>query len=69
MGMFMYEYQYIVVETGGGFFFDNNSAGHRAVIDDEAQKGWRYVGYVPLEFTSHGGIRSMDLIFERKIDQ
>ena len=55
----MYEYQYIVVETGGGFFFDNNSAGHRAVI----------VGYVPLEFTSHGGIRSMDLIFERKIDQ
>ena len=29
--------------------------------------GWRYVGHVPLSFTTNGGIKSMDLIFEREI--
>ena len=58
----MYEYQYIEIDTGGGFWFNNAEGSHRDVIDHEA----RYVGYVPLTFTGNGGIKSMDLIFERE---
>ena len=63
----MYEYQYIEIYTGGGFWLDNSQGGHREIIDREARNGWRYVGYVPLSFTGNGGIKSMDLIFEREI--
>ena len=63
----MYESQYVELYTGGGFWIDNGSGAHREVIDREARDGWRYVGYVPLSFTSNGGIKSMDLIFEREI--
>ena len=62
----MYEYQYIVMDTGGGIFVNNMEANHRKIIDEEAAKGWRYVGYVPMEFSSRGGISSIDLIFERE---
>jgi len=65
----MYEYQYIAVETGGGVFFNNRDAAHRQVIEEEARAGWRYVGYVPLEFTGSGSVRSIDLIFERETDR
>ena len=52
----MYEYQYVELYTGGGFWIDNGTGAHREVIDREAREGWRYVGYVPLSFTSNGGI-------------
>ena len=63
----MYEYQYIEIETGGGFWLNNAAGSHREIIDQEARDGWRYVGFVPLTFSSHGGIKSMDLIFEREV--
>lgn len=62
----MYEYEYVMIDTGGGFWINNAEGSHREVIDREARDGWRYVGYVPLTFTGNGGIKSMDLIFERK---
>lgn len=65
----MFEYKYVTIQTGGGFWNSNINANHREIIDREAHGGWRYVGFVPLEFTSHGGISSMDLIFERTINK
>ena len=65
----MYEYQYIELYTGGGFWLNNSEGTHREIIDREARDGWRYVGYVPLSFTGNGGIKSMDLIFEREIKE
>ena len=62
----MYEYQYIVMDTGDGIFVNNMEATHRKIIDEEAAKGWRYVGYVPMEVASCGGMSSIDLIFERE---
>ena len=50
----MYEYKYVPYRTGGGFWFGNNG-GHREVIDKHAAEGWRFVGYIPLAFTGHGG--------------
>ena len=65
----MFEYQYIEIYTGGGFWLDNSGGSHREIIDREAQNGWRYVGYMPLSFTGPGGIKSMDLIFEREVQE
>ena len=60
----MYEYQYIPLDTGGGFF--SGGSEHRKIIDEWAAKGWRYVGFMPMDFPSHGGISCVDLIFERE---
>ena len=59
----MYQYKYIPVDTGGGFLSDTRE--HRELIDAYAAEGWRYVGFFPVSFTSHGGISRVDLIFER----
>ena len=29
----------------------------------------RYVGWVPVTFTSHGGVKSADLVFEKPAEQ
>lgn len=60
----MYKYEYVTIHTGGGFWIDNSAAEHRDIIDDYAARGWRFVGYVPTCFTSNGGLKEMDLIFE-----
>jgi len=63
----MYEYKYVHLQTGGAYFRDNQFAAHRSIIDEAASEGWRYVGFIPKEFTSQGGIYSIDLIFERPV--
>ena len=50
----MYRYEYESVKVGGGFLIDNSDCRHREVIDARARDGWRYVGYVPTEFTTSG---------------
>ena len=50
----MYQYKYIPVDTGGGFLSDTRE--HRELIDAYAAEGWRYVGFFPVSFTSHGGL-------------
>ncbi len=50
----MYRYEYESVKVGGGFLLDNSACRHRDIIDARARDGWRYVGYVPTEFTTSG---------------
>lgn len=64
----MYQYKYVTFYTGGGFWMDNTDCGHRQIIDEHAAEGWRYVGYIPSKFSSEGGHKEIDLIFERTID-
>ena len=64
----MYQYEYEIVNTGGGMFQDNGKRAHREMIDRRAKAGWRYVGFMPNGFTSHGGIGQVDLIFEKEAD-
>lgn len=61
----MKEYQYVPLAVGGGFFIDNSDYQHRTIINDYAQQGWRYVGFVPSRFTGNGSIKEIDLIFEK----
>ena len=63
----MREYAYQTYDTGGGGFINNSDCGHRQIIDQYAAEGWRYVGYMPVLFTSHGGPKKVDLIFERDV--
>ena len=38
---------------------------HREIIDSYAEKGFRYVGFVPTEVGANGCIRKIDLVFEK----
>jgi len=64
-----YEYDYVNIFTGGGFWINNSSCQHREIINQKAAEGWRFVGYVPAEFTSNGGTKSLDLVFERQVEE
>lgn len=61
----MYKYKYVTLYVGGGFWIGNAECEHRKIIDENAAQGWRYVGYIPTAFTSNGGSKEIDLIFER----
>ena len=61
--MYRYEYESIKIS---GFMFDNSDCRHREVIDARARDGWRYVGYVPMEYMGSGIPQWLDLIFERE---
>ena len=65
----MYEYKYVTLYVGGGFWINNAQCEHRAVIDEHAAQGWRYVGYIPTCFTGNGGSKEIDLIFERPAEE
>lgn len=62
----MYRYMYVPMHTGGGFWIDNSQCQHRDIIDQYAAQGWRYVGYLPTRFSGEGGVKDVDLIFERE---
>lgn len=63
----MYEYAYETVYTGGGFWLDNSNKEHRDIIASYAAQGWRFAGFVPSRFTTNGGIKELDLVFEREV--
>ena len=41
---------------------------HRAVLNEYAKKGYRYVGYIPRQMKLYGRIRAVDLIFEMDVE-
>lgn len=56
-------YEYVNVKIGK--FIGAKSEEHRAIIDEYASKGYRYVGWIPTEIRDYGTIKSMDLVFEK----
>ena len=60
----MYEYKYIPVEREGWIFAEFPN--YREIIDQEAARGWRYAGWMPVDVTS-GAMTKIDLIFEREV--
>lgn len=61
----MYEYHYVALKVEGTF--NAYLEGHRSVIRDCAQEGWRYVGWVPTRTNAAGVVCELDLIFERAL--
>lgn len=58
----MKKYEYVHLKVGK--FIGAKSEEHRQVIDEYAQKGYRYVGYIPTLQTDYGKYKEIDLIFE-----
>ncbi|MBD5146492.1 MAG: DUF4177 domain-containing protein [Ruminococcus sp.] len=59
----MKKYEYVKLHIGK--FVGAGSNEHRKIIDEYAEKGYRYAGYIPTDITDYGKIKEMDLIFEK----
>ena len=55
-------YEYVEVHINR--FLGAGSKEHRRQIDEYAAKGYRYVGFIPVNMTDYGKIKDVDLIFE-----
>ena len=58
----MRNYKYVNVKISK--FAGAKSEEHRAIIDEYAEKGYKYVGFIPTDMTEYGKIKNIDLIFE-----
>ncbi len=61
----MKQYEYVSIKISK--LIGARSEEHRAIIDEYAQKGYHYVGFVPTELSDYGKIKVMDLVFERDV--
>lgn len=61
----MKKYEYVSLHVGR--FIGAKSKEHRQIIEEYAQKGYRYVGYIPTNMSDYGKIKDMDLVFEMDI--
>ena len=59
----MKKYAYVSIHIGK--LIGAKSEEHRYIIDEYAEKGYRYVGYIPTVMSDYGKIKDMDLIFEK----
>lgn len=66
--MYSYEYERISSDITGWGFSGNKyeTEGYKKIIAQRAQKGWRYIGFIPVLQRGTGHIEEMDLIFERE---
>lgn len=56
-------YEYVTVKVGQ--FIGARCEEHRTIINQYAEKGYRYVGFIPTVMTDYGKYKEIDLIFEK----
>ena len=61
----MYQYEYVTLSLEKKGLTKTALTEHRAIIDDYAQKGYRYVGYIPTKEIGYGVLAEVDLVFEK----
>lgn len=54
------------VALANDFFCENLE--HRKIIDKYAQRGFRYIGYIPVDIDDNGKLLKIDLIFETDVE-
>ena len=59
----MKSYEYVNIHIGK--LVGAGSEAHRAIIDESAARGYRYVGYIPTNINNYGKITDLDIVFER----
>lgn len=59
-------YEYVSVNFENFGPGSAKSESHREIIDDYAQRGYRYAGFVPCQFGPSGKMIKMDLVFEKE---
>lgn len=60
----MKKYEYVNIKLKNNVVKDATSNEHRKIIDDYAEKGFSYAGFIPTRLGPSGKIVEMDLIFE-----
>ena len=63
----MKKYEYVSVELKNNVVKDAALSCHRNIIDEYAQKGYKYAGYIPTRIGPSGKIVCIDLIFETDV--
>ena len=60
------KYEYVELRISEGFL-SNKTSKHRELIDEYAEKGYRYVGWFPKSTSNllSGVVEVVDLIFEK----
>lgn len=58
----MKRYEYVNIHVGQ--IWGAKSEEHRDIIDEYAEKGYRFVGYIPTNMNGYGKIEDIDLVFE-----
>jgi hypothetical protein len=69
VAIIMKEYAFVSLSIDVDHLFNTKTPEHRAIIEEKAKSGYRYVDYIPTNMSDYGKIRSMDLIFEREIEE
>ena len=57
-------YEYVAIKLENNKVNKSELAAHRAIIDEKASVGLRYVGFIPTSFGPSGKMLSVDLVFE-----
>lgn len=65
----MKKYEYVTLKLRNNPAGSAYSEEHRKIIDEYAEKGYSYVGYIPVWQGASGKILSMDLIFEKIVNK
>lgn len=61
----MFEYKFEKITSRGGFFTHSYDKDYKLIIQNMADKGWRFIQLVPTKWDGHGRTKEIDLIFER----
>jgi hypothetical protein len=69
--MYKYEYEAVTYDIGGWGLVSGNvysiDESYRAIIENRAKDGWRYVGFIPTKQCGTGHTEEIDLVFEKEI--
>ena len=65
----MLKYKYVTVERKTAIDLSARFTEHREIIDEYANKGYKYIGYIPTDIHANGKIKVMDLIFESTVPE
>ena len=63
----MKKYEYVSVKAKNNVVKDAVFSGYKEIISEYAEKGYRYVGFIPSLIGPSGKIVIIDLVFETEI--
>ncbi len=63
----MKKYEYVNIKLQNNYVANAVLAEHRKIINEMAQKGYEYAGFVPSKQGPSGNIVEIDLIFQTEI--
>jgi hypothetical protein len=61
----MADYKFVELDYTNRKLTDATVTEHRAVIEDAAKQGWRFVASIPTRIAGSGKIMQADLVFEK----